>query len=82
MSHYKEFANDQRGKVMKYRILITKTLDVPKNLFNSLYTTEEEAMNAAQQKLLELDGDVAVVMELRAGSARIVQRFESIRKPG
>lgn len=65
---------------MKYRILITKTLDVPKNLFNALYDKEEEALKAAQDKLAELGGDVAVVMEIRAGAARVVQRFEAVRK--
>jgi len=67
---------------MKYRILITKTLDVPKNLFNALYGTEQEALKAAQEKLAELDGDVAVVMELRAGMTRVIQRFEAVRKTG
>jgi hypothetical protein len=65
---------------MKYRILITKTLDVPKNIFNAMYNSEEEATNAAQAKLAELNGDVAVVMELRAGVARVIQRFEAVRK--
>lgn len=65
---------------MKYRILVTKTLDVPKNLFNALYDSEEEALKAAQTKLAELDGDVAVVMELRAGNAKVIQRFEAVRK--
>ncbi len=67
---------------MKYRILITKTLDVPKNMFNALYETEEEALKAAQTKLAELGGDVAVVMELRAGSTRVIQRFEAVKKTG
>jgi hypothetical protein len=65
---------------MKYRILITKTLDVPKNMLNALYDTETEALKAAQEKLAELNGDVAVVMELRAGMARVIQRFEAVRK--
>ena len=65
---------------MKFRILITKTLDVPKNLFNALYDSEAEAMKAAEMKLAELDGDVAIVMELRAGTAKVVQRFEAVRK--
>ncbi len=66
---------------MKYRILITKTLDVPKNVFNELYDREDEALKAAQAKLAELDGDVAVVMEVRAGVTRVVQRYEAVRKP-
>jgi hypothetical protein len=65
---------------MKYRILITKTLDVPKNILNALYDTEDEALKAAQEKLVQFNGDVAVVMELRAGMARVVQRFEAVRK--
>ncbi len=67
---------------MKYRILITKTLDVPKNIFNAMYETEEEALKAAQAKLAELNGDVAVVMEIRAGVTRVVQRYEAVRKTG
>lgn len=65
---------------MKYRILVTRTLDVPKNLFNALYDAEEDAIKAAQQKLVDLDGDVAIVMELQAGSAKVIQRFETVRK--
>jgi hypothetical protein len=67
---------------MKYRILITKTLDVPKNLLNAVYDTEDAALKAAQEKLLQLDGDVAVVMELREGMARVIQRYEAVRKTG
>jgi len=67
---------------MKYRILITKTLDVPKNLFNAVYDSENEALKAAQEKLAALGGDVAVVMEVRAGMARVIQRFEAVRKTG
>jgi hypothetical protein len=67
---------------VKYRILITKTLDVPKNMFNALYDSEKDALSAAQAKLVQLDGDVAIVMELRAGMARVIQRFEAVRKSG
>jgi hypothetical protein len=67
---------------MKYRILITKILDVPKNVFNAVYDSEEQATKAAQTKLGELNGDVAVVMEIRAGVSRVVQRFEAVRKTG
>ncbi len=67
---------------MKYRILITKTLDVPKNLFQAQYDSEEEASKAAQAKLGELNGDVAVVMETRAGITRVIQRYEAVRKTG
>lgn len=67
---------------MNYRILITKTLDVPKNMFTAMYETENEALKAAQEKLAELKGDVAVVMELTAGETRVIQRFEAVRKTG
>lgn len=67
---------------MQYRILITKTLDVPKNMFNAMYQTEAEALKAAQEKLTELNGDVAVVMEVQAGMTRVIQRFEAVRKSG
>ena len=65
---------------MKYRILVTKTLDIPKNLFSALFDSEAEALQAAQSKLAELDGDVAVVMAIQAGTTRVVQRFEAVRK--
>jgi hypothetical protein len=65
---------------MSYRILITKTLDVPKNVHQSLYDSEQQAVKAAQEKLVELDGDVAIVMELIAGNARVTHRFEQVRK--
>ena len=73
---------NKKGVNVKYRILITKTLDVPKNLFNALYDTEADARKAAQDKLVELDGDVAIVMEMQAGMSRVVQRFEAVRKSG
>lgn len=66
----------------KYRILITKTLDVPKNMFTALYESEEEAVQAAKDKLAELGGDVAVVMQLLAGSTKVIHTFERARKAG
>jgi hypothetical protein len=65
-----------------YRILITKTLDVPKNMFTALYDSEEAAVNAAKDKLAELDGDVAVVMQLIAGTTKVIHTFEKVRKAG
>ena len=41
---------------------------------------EDEASKAAQEKLVQLDGDVAVVMELREGMARVIQRYEAVQK--
>jgi hypothetical protein len=67
---------------MKYRVLITKTLDVPKNLLHLLFDSEEEAVKAAKEKLVELDGDVAVVSRLAYGDTRVIHRFEKGRKGG
>ena len=65
---------------MKYRILITKTLEVPKNMYHELFDSEQEALDAAKKKLVELDGDVAIVAELIAGETRVIERFETVRK--
>ena len=67
---------------MKYRILITKTLDVPKNVYNELHDSEEAAVKAAQEKLLAFDADVAIVTRLAAGEQKVIHRFERIRKAG
>ncbi len=64
----------------KYRILVTKTLDVPKNVLTALYDTEESAVKAANEKLLELDADVAIVMQLLAGTSSVIHTFEKARK--
>ena len=67
---------------VKYRVLITKTLDIPKNLLHLLFDSEEDAVQAAKEKLVELDGDVAVVSRLADGETRVIQRFEKVRKAG
>lgn len=67
---------------MNYRILITKTLDVPKNMLLELYDSEQEAVKAAQARLVELDGDVAIVTRLSEGDAKVIHRFEQVRKAG
>jgi hypothetical protein len=64
----------------RYRILITKTLDVPKNVLTEVYDTEESAVKAAKEKVVELDADVAVVMQLLAGSTNVIHTFEKARK--
>jgi hypothetical protein len=64
---------------MSYRILITKTLDIPKNIHQDMLETEEEAVKAAKERLVEYDGDVAVVMQLIAGSTKVIHRFEQVR---
>ncbi len=67
---------------MTYRILITKTLDVPKNLFHGTATNEAEAKKLAQDKLVELDGDVAIISLLDHGMTKVLHTFERIRKTG
>jgi len=65
---------------MTYRILITKTLDVPKNLFHGTAQSEEEAKKMAQEKLVECDGDVAVISVLSHGLTKVIHTFERVRK--
>ncbi|GJQ20444.1 MAG: hypothetical protein HBSIN02_07990 [Bacteroidia bacterium] len=67
---------------MTYRVLVTKTLDVPKNLFHGVAGTEEEAKTLAQEKLVELDGDVAVVSIQKHGVVKVLHTFERIKKAG
>ena len=66
---------------MTYRVLITKTLDVPKNLYHEVVKTEEEAKRLAQAKLLELEGDVAIVSSVSYGETKVLHRFETVRTP-
>lgn len=67
---------------MKYRILITKTLDVPKNLFHGVAASEEEAKNLARERLMDLDGDVAIVSVQEHGMTRVLHTFERVKKTG
>ncbi|MBI3787294.1 MAG: hypothetical protein HY276_03465 [Ignavibacteriales bacterium] len=67
---------------MKFRILITKTLDVPKNVYHEVVNTEEAAKKLAQEKLLELGGDVAVITSIDHGQTKVIHRFEKVRKAG
>lgn len=65
---------------MPYRVLVTKTLDVPKNLFHGLTETEEEAKKLAEAKIVELDGDVAVISVQQHGVVKVLHTFERARK--
>ena len=65
---------------MTYRVLITKTLDVPKNIFHGTAPNEEEAKALARSKLVELDGDVAVISVLNHGLTKVLHTFERTRK--
>ena len=64
---------------MSYRILITKTLDIPKNVHQDMFDTEDEAVEAAKERLVSHDGDVAIVMQLIAGTTKVIHRFEQVR---
>jgi hypothetical protein len=64
---------------VKYRVLITRTLDVPKNLVHLVFDSEDEAKKAAQEKLIELNGDVAIVSRVAHGETRVICRFEKTR---
>ncbi len=63
---------------MSYRILITKTLDVPLNLHHDMFETEEQAIDAAKERLLSMGGDVAIVMKLFGGASKVLHRFEKV----
>lgn len=65
---------------MTYRVLVTKTLDVPKNLYHAITKSEDEAKKIAQEKLIELDGDVAIVSRLSHGMTTVLHTFERARK--
>jgi len=67
---------------MKYRILVTKTLDVPKNLFTDVYNSEQEAIKEAKERLAKLDGDVVIVAKLIGGNQKVIHTFEKVRKAG
>lgn len=67
---------------MKYRVLVTKTLDVPKNLFTGVYDAEDKAVQEAKDRLSKLDGDVAIVTKMHAGNQKVIYTFEKIRKAG
>ncbi len=67
---------------MTYRVLVTKTLDVPKNLYHHVTNSEEEAKKIAQEKLLELDGDVAIVTRVAYGETKVLHRFEAVKNAG
>ena len=66
---------------MTYRVLITKTLDVPKNLYHEVAKTEEEAKRIAQAKFVRVGGEVAIVSTVSHGETRVLHRFETVRTP-
>ncbi|HAL55221.1 MAG TPA: hypothetical protein DCP63_01765 [Bacteroidetes bacterium] len=65
---------------MTYRVLITKTMEVPKNLYHEVVESEDEGKRIAQTKLIELEGDVAIVTRVSHGESKVLHRFEAVRR--
>lgn len=61
---------------IKYRVLVVKYKDVPKNLYTQVFQSEGEAVKDAQEKLQQLAGDAAIVMKLEGTTQEVIQRFE------
>jgi len=61
---------------IKYRVLVVKYKDVPKNLYTNVFQTESEAVKDAQEKLQQLMGDAAIVTKLEGTTQEVIQRFE------
>ncbi len=61
---------------VKYRVLVVKYKDVPKNLYTRVFHTEDEAVEDAQEKLQRLRGDAAVVTKVDGTTTEVVSRFE------
>ena len=59
-----------------YRTLVVRFLDVPKNLYLKTFESEQEAVEEAKKKLLELNGDAAVVSLVQNGETRVIHRFD------
>ena len=66
---------------IKYRVLVVKYKDVPKNLYTEVFESNDEAVKDAQEKLQQLEGDAAIVTKLEGTTQEVIQRFEWA-KPG
>lgn len=64
---------------MTYNVIVTKFLDVPKNLFVENFDNENSSIETAKNKLLDLDGDYAVVIRVENGVSKIIHRFEKTK---
>lgn len=60
----------------KYRALVVRFLDVPKNLYLKTFEDEQQAVEEAKKKLLELDADAAVVSLVQNGITKVIHRFD------
>ncbi|MFQ5799651.1 MAG: hypothetical protein ACE5H0_13300 [Bacteroidota bacterium] len=60
----------------KYRTLVVRFLDVPKKLYLNTFDDEQQAVEEAKKKLVELNGDAAVVSLVQNGETRVIHRFD------
>ncbi len=59
-----------------YRALVVQFLEVPKNLYLETFDEEQQAVEQAKKKLLELNGDAAIVSLVENGETRVIHRFD------
>lgn len=62
--------------MVKYRTLVVRFLDVPKKLYLSTFDDEQQAVEDAKKKLVELNGDASVVSLVQNGETRVIHRFD------
>ena len=67
---------------IKYRVLVVKYKDVPKNLYTRVFYTEDEAVKDAKEKLQQLVGDAAIVSKVDGTTTELVHRFEWTKAGG
>jgi hypothetical protein len=67
---------------VKYRVLVVKYKDVPKNLYSRVFYSEDEALKDAQAMLQELAGDAAIVTRVDGSTTEVLQRFEWAKPTG
>ena len=61
---------------IKYRVLVVKYKDVPKNLYTKVFAEEDKAVVDAKSKLQELRGDAAIVTKVEGTTTELIHRFE------
>lgn len=61
---------------VKYRVLVVKYKDVPKNLYTQVFYSEEKALKDAQEKLQRFKGDAAIISRVVGTTTELLHRFE------
>ena len=61
---------------IKFRVLVVRYKDVPKNLYTRVFYSEDEAIADARRELQRLEGDAAIVTKLEGTSQAVAHRFE------